>query len=32
VVKRVATLESHLEKPEYQVDAINIEAVKAAYI
>lgn len=26
------TLESYLEMPEYKVDIINIEAVKAAYI
>ena len=32
VAKRVETLESYLQMPEYEVDAINIEAVKAAYI
>jgi hypothetical protein len=32
VAKRVMTLESYLEMPEFKVDIINIEAVKAAYI
>jgi hypothetical protein len=32
VAKRLATLDSYLQIPEYQVDIVNIEAVKKVYI